>query len=177
MKKRVMLLVLAGILSIAMSYAQTVTKSANGAIIDASVIPHTKVKKAKSTDGTNNTLGLNWVNNIGSAVNNEKVYYKLEVYKSDDNTSSNWLTAVNLCKDLPVDGSGWRLPTQRELMLIWVLKPELENIGGFVSFSANSYWSATEDYAKLSWVVDISTGFMRGENKANGYRARCVRDL
>lgn len=177
MKKRVMLLVLVWILSTMMSYAQTVTKSANGAIIDASAIPHTKVKKARSTDGTNNTMGSNTAANIGSAVSNEKVYYKLEVHKSNNSTSSNWLAAVNLCKGLSVDGGGWRLPTQRELMLIWVLKPELEKIGDFAPFASFPYWSSTEFSYLSSCNVYFSNGETFNYKKNDTCSVRCVRDL
>jgi len=177
MKKRVMLLVLIGILSTTVSYAQKVTWSANGAIIDASAIPHTKVKKARSTDGTNSTMGSNTVANIGSAISDEKVYYKLEVHNKD--VRSDWLSAVNMCKYLSVDGGGWRLPTLRELILMWVLKPELEKTGNF-SFSASYYWCATEPstYPENSWYVNFSSGRTSSYYKVdNSSRARCVRDL
>lgn len=178
MKKRVILLVLIGILSTTVSYAQKVTQTSYGAIIDASAIPHTKVKKARSTDGLNSTMGSNTVANIGSAISNEKVYYKLEVYYAD--FGMNWLSAVNLCRDLSVNGGGWRLPTLRELILMWVLKPELEKIGAF-SFGARTFWSATEFNNGNSWYVDFSSGGTNASYKtsgeAYGRRARCVRDL
>ena len=179
MKKRVMLLVLVGILSTMMSYAQTVTKSANGAIIDASAIPHTKVKKARGTDGTNSTMGSNTAANIGSAVSNERVYYKFEVYKADNYTGKDWFSAVNLCKDLLVDGGGWRLPTQREFMLMWVLKPELHKIGDFVPFSNLFYRSATErEGSANSWLMNPYDGYTAPNyGKTNRYLVRCVRDL
>lgn len=178
MKKRVILVVFVGILSTTMSYAQKVTQSADGAIIDASgMLNTTTTRKATGTDGTSYTSGSNTDGNIGSAVSNEKVYYKFEVYKSDNSTGSDWLSAVNLCKDLTVDGGGWRLPTQRELMLIWVLKPELAKITGFISFNAYSYWNSTERDGYQGWYVNFNNGYTIENQKYNSYRVRCVRDL
>lgn len=174
MKKKVMLLVLVGILSTTVSYAQKVTRSANGAIIDASAIPHTTVKKARSTDATDASLGSNTAANIGSKVSNEKVYVKFEVYKS--NNSGRWLHMVNQCKNSTVDGGGWRMPTYRELRLMWVLKPELEKIEGFVSFS-DSYWSATEFNADRSYVVSFTSGHVTLGDRYANYVTRCIRDL
>lgn len=181
MKEKVILLVLVGILFTTVSYAQKVTQSVNGAIIDASAIPHTTVKKAISTDGTNNTMGSNTAANIGSSDSDAKVYVKFEVYKSDNSTGSNWLAAVNLCKNLTVGSGDWRLPTRRELMLMWVLKPELEKIGDFVSFSTTlePYWSATEYSPDDSWYVTFANGKTYHDKKTYSYYrgVRCVRDL
>lgn len=173
-----MLLVLVGILSTTVSYAQKVTQSANGAIIDASAIPHTTVKKARSTDGTNNTKGSNTAANIGSDVSDEKVYVKFEVYKSN-NINYDWLTMLNSCKDLAVDGGGWRTPTRRELLLMWVLKPELNKIEGFDSLE-NYYWCATEFGAGNIIYVNLANGysnFSKKEGKDVYNRTRCIRDL
>lgn len=174
MKKKIMLLVLVGILSTTVSYAQKVTRSANGAIIDASAIPHTTVKKARSTDATNASLGSNTAANIGSKVSNEKVYVKFEVYKS--NNIGMWLSMVNQCKNSTVDGGGWRMPTYRELRLMCVLKPELEKIEGFVPFS-NSYWSATEFNADGSYIVRFTNGHADIGDRYANYVTRCIRDL
>ena len=52
-------------LTVAAGYAQEVVKENGKIIIDASAIRHTKVKKARATDGTNARLGtddaLNYV--------------------------------------------------------------------------------------------------------------------
>lgn len=180
MKKRVILLVLVGILSTTMCYAQKVAKGPNGAIIDASAIPHTKVKKARGTDSVEtNEGGINGTNtagNLSSAVSNEKVYYKFEVY-ARDLESRRWFPAINLCKDLTVDGGNWRMPTYRELVLMWVLKPELEQIEGFVPFRNEPYWSATESINWLCWIVDFQNGKVFLNSKDYNGETRCVRDL
>ena len=54
-------------LTVAAGYAQEVVKENGKIIIDASAIRHTKVKKARATDGTNARLGTDDETNIGSA--------------------------------------------------------------------------------------------------------------
>ena len=78
-------------------------------IIDASAIPHTRVKKARATDGNNITRGTNTAANISSVVSDDKVYYKFEL--SRERFTGFWLFAVNRCRNLTDDGGGWRLPT------------------------------------------------------------------
>lgn len=79
----------------------------------------------------------------------------------------------------------WRLPTQRELMLIWILKAPLESIGSaFNHLNADPthspYWSGTESStsSQSSWFVDFSWGDvnMAGAHK-DKRRVRCVRDM
>ena len=75
------------------------------------------------------------------------------------------------------DKTGWRLPTIRELRLIYALRSELTSAN---LPSSNGYLSATDgrsnsDYA---WVVYFSGGGSNaGANKSSNYRVRCVRDL
>ena len=61
-------------LTVATGYAQEVVKENGKIIIDASAIRHTKVKKARATDGTNARLGTDDETNIGSAASDEQVY-------------------------------------------------------------------------------------------------------
>ena len=99
-------------LTVAAGYAQEVVKENGKIIIDASAIRHTKVKKARATDGTNARLGTDDETNIGSAASDEQVYYRFEL--SAARFSATWINAVNRCRNLADDGGGWRLPTLQE---------------------------------------------------------------
>lgn len=95
---------------------------------------------------------------------------KFEVYASDNSTSSTWTAAPNKCP------SGWRLPTQRELMLMYVMKDQLT---GITSFTGYTYWSATE-YSGASgnaWFVTFSNGRTYSNAEAGSLYVRCIRDL
>lgn len=191
MKNRIMLLILVGIIFTITGYAQKIIKSAHGAIIEATGIPHTKTKKARETDGTNTVEGSNTATNIGSYVSDELVYYKFEVYGTDSD-KVDWLSAINLCKDLSVDGGGWRLPTRRELVLIWLLRAELEVLGG-LTLSDAYYMSATEfrtrgEPNRHYWRVNFD--YLRGNYRnvtvleytgkqqwGSTSLIRCIRDL
>ena len=94
-------------LTVATGYAQEVVKENGKIIIDASAIRHTKVKKARATDGTNARLGTDDETNIGSAASDEQVYYRFEL--SAARFSATWINAVNRCRNLADDGE----PTPR----------------------------------------------------------------
>lgn len=76
---------------------------------------------------------------------------------------------------------GWRLPTQRELMLIWLFRKGINAIYSTppANTLANSkYWSATEYEGDKAWYMDFSatapqSGF---ESKVTALNFRCVRD-
>lgn len=199
-KKRVMkrnltlALFVAGCLMTVNCYAQKVIVEGNKVIVDASALRNmTTEKKATGTDGTAWVKGSNNASNIGSQVSNEKVYYKFEVSKVDNTNDKSdywggldWVDAVNLCKDLNLDGTGWRLPTQRELQLIHILRWELEARAqeGFTEFAPGtprSYWSATEysesSAAVLSFETSITLLYSSFSGKSGKLSVRCIREL
>lgn len=80
----------------------------------------------------------------------------------------------------------WRLPTQRELMLIWTLLPQIEALGlsvwsPFRTFSNAYYWSATEQGAQNAYDVNFMDGRCAASQKDLGSYGiqvgRCVRDI
>lgn len=107
---------------------------------------------------------------------NATVYKRFAVSKADNSTSSTWFNAFTVCSGL---GAGWRLPTQRELQLIWILHNELKKANGFNPFIANSYWSATEDssFSDGSWNVSFLNGNTSTSYKNYDIRVRCLREL
>lgn len=181
--KTVLTAVAAVMLSVG-GYAQTVTKSEKGAMIDCSALKSdgfTKAHKARTTFGTNNnnTSIKENATDIASRVSNDKIYYKFEVHGTSNSTSmaAGWREAIDLCAGL-YGGLEWRLPTQRELMLIYVLHPELKEVTDFEPFDAYYYWSATQSEAYTSWDVDFSSGYTSTRSKIyNGNRVRCVREI
>lgn len=104
---------------------------------------------------------------------NAKVYKRFAVYKSINGLSINWVNALTLCNAIP----GWRLPTQRELMLMWVLNNELAKTIGFSPFLDGSYWGTTENNPNEGWVVGFTTGTTTAVDKTTLRGARCVREL
>lgn len=163
------------------SHGQKVIKDNNSRIIiDSRNMPPTTITaipKTRITNGTNSNLGSTTIDNLGSAINNGKVYHYLEVSKADMSTSADWLTAVNTCTTATTDGGGWRLPTQRELMLIWILRKKLEKTEGFTPFVDIYYWGSTESNGSNGWFVGFNSGGTSGSDKKLEYRVRCVRDI
>jgi hypothetical protein len=99
--------------------------------------------------------------------------------------TASWDKAENYCKELIIDGeSGWRVPTQRELLTLldFGKKPLINN--SFSSARDGRFWSSTEypaDRESYAYFVDFSTGFSAEYNnrevfnKSNGYSVRCVK--
>ncbi|HKL60268.1 MAG TPA: DUF1566 domain-containing protein, partial [Sphaerochaeta sp.] len=84
--------------------------------------------------------------------------------------------AAKLCSDLKLTKDGvvyadWYLPSKDELNQMYrnLLK---KGIGGF---SANYYWSSSEDYAYAAWNQDFHNGSQYYSNRSSGSRVRPVR--
>ena len=77
-----------------------------------------------------------------------------------DQGSSNWFIANDLLSNPALhDGDGkefsdWRLPTIRELNLMYLVYTN----GNGASLNPTSYWSSTEDNVFPSWVQDFVNG-------------------
>lgn len=176
--KRLLIVLMASVLGLPGVYAQKVVVDGTKVIIDASAISHTTTKKPRTTTGTNSTSCTQSTSDIASNANNEKVYKKFEVSTTDNSTHSQWREAVDICADLATDGGGWRLPTQRELMLMWVLNSELRLTSGFTPFGPYGFWSATEGNTSSSWFVDFNFGNTYYDGGKVVYnRVRCVREI
>ena len=174
------IVIILGCLMVTGSYAQKVVMEGGRGIIDSSALRNsTKVKKARDTDGTDTTLGTNDATNIGSKVSNETVYYKFEVSKIDNMGAAPWHQMIGQCRDLSTNGTGWRMPTQRELLLMYIMRRELQAQPGFTAFFDNTiYWSATEETDQTAGTVSFRRGGPSVSFKGNGAgRLRCVRDL
>lgn len=128
---------------------------------------------------------------------------KFRVQKSNPGQKT-WSDAMSYCDNLTEEGySDWRLPSQRELMMIWLLggssnvtsgdkndtgvgsaskpvnTPYLYQQSGFTAFSAGCYWSASEYSSRsgYAWYLYFSDGYSTSNTKttASAY-VRCVRD-
>ncbi|WP_304251301.1 hypothetical protein [Parabacteroides gordonii] len=82
-------------------------------------------------------------------------------------------------------GQRWRLPTQREMMLVWILQTSLIR-QGYPPFREEGYWTATEsrydaaDDAAIGIFMHRSgnaSGAATGRTKANQSPIRCIRDM
>ena len=154
----------------------TATRSANGTsfIIECKGMPeasYTKTAKPTTQD------------ELKTAETNKKVAYKFEVANEDltsggsgtwTDGKTNWENAyaVAIAKS-----DGWRLPTQRELMLIWLMQTTLVDKLGFTSFASNGYWSASEANSGNAWCVNFNNGSTFTDYKAYDSRVRLVRDI
>lgn len=109
-----------------------------------------------------------------------KVSAKFQVASTDASTSSAWANAYTLCKSYSTGAAAgsWRVPTQKELMLMWMFKSKLTGCGNIVTTSGD-FWSSTENSnnASNAWSVYFSTGSTPSYGKPGDSSVRCVRDL
>lgn len=138
-----------------------------------------------------------------------KVASKLEVSKFATDAGQwvrrDWDKAHDYCQGLEEDGkTDWRMPTQRELMLLYIMNDQLSDAyklrtgkdeQGFNPDNNDKhpelgqhiyYWSGTEDRTasgeetETAWSVcfctDLNPGKTEGYGKVNENFVRCVRD-
>ncbi|WP_419510723.1 hypothetical protein [Alistipes sp.] len=139
--------------------------------------------------GANNTKDYNLKRNIhytvtttitGQAKSDTRITRTPENYLdyTDEGTSMfaiatsdlgniNWTTAVSSC---PV---GWRVPTQMDLMLMWIYKGGL---GSETFRDDNVYWSSSSYDSSMKYYMSLGNGDMSCNAKNTRCYVRCVRD-
>ena len=174
--------------------SQTVTTVMGYPVIDLSALEplgavlSSSEASARRTEMNNQTPSNDKFLSVGVAVSGEngtwnaKMSRRYQVMGSDANSGSslNWVAAYTFCKDYASEGGKkgeWRLPTQNEFYMIFVLHSQLKSSSNFSAFSAFTYWSATESSAPYAWYVNFSSGSMNTSTKTNSNKVRCVRDL
>ena len=119
--------------------------------------------------------------NMTNGLFNQTVYHRLEIAPTDSGSYMDWAAAVIHCRSTTINGSsGWRLPTQRELMYMWIFRDPINTLSiplGGTSFSSNYYWSSTEDYGTFAWIVFFPNGDTYLSYKTSTNLVRCVREL
>ena len=99
------------------------------------------------------------------------------VVAMQDQGSSKWYEANDLLSNPSnhdADGKeflDWRLPTKRELNLMYVVY----NNGNGASLNANVYWSSTEGNRDNAWIQVINYGTQNMNDKSQVYNVRAVR--
>lgn len=134
---------------------------------------------------------------IGDNMNvNDKVPFRF-IIAPEDGTNATWAGAMGLNtaanSNLAPDGdaattgcakysttefpSGWRLPTQREMMLMWLFRGGINVIYPSAQLSGQ-YWSATENSMNQAWYLEFNPTApeSRAYGKTTNYKYRCVRD-
>ena len=79
-----------------------------------------------------------------------------------------WQQAMDL---MPLLGDGWRLPTDKELNLLYINKAA---IGGFIAYF---YWSSSAYDATYAWYEYFNAGNQYIFIKTNPFYVRCVKSL
>jgi hypothetical protein len=100
--------------------------------------------------------------------NIEHLNLPFEVAEKDLPGIYQWQQAMDL---MPLLEDGWRLPTDKELNLLYINK---DVVGGF---AALIYWSSSEYDSTNAWGQSFSNGNQYNVDKTVTYYVRCVRDF
>lgn len=102
--------------------------------------------------------------------NLNKPFKRFEVEKVH-RYGGDWATAMTDCP------AGWRLPNQKELMLIYIMRDLLTDAG--VSDRFSNFWSSTlrKSDGTQAWMVDLFSGLVMNAPKTNLCSVRCVREV
>jgi hypothetical protein len=99
------------------------------------------------------------------------------VVAMQDQGNSNWYGASNLLSNPSKhDAAGkefldWRLPTKRELALMYVVY----NNGNAARLNTSTYWSSTELDNSSAWVHNFLYNVQASDNKSGTFNVRAVR--
>lgn len=90
-------------------------------------------------------------------------------------TWKKWMVGTGPGTDGSKCPAGWRMPTQKDWMLLWIYNPGLGTAfrGSSVYFSADKYGG----YADAVWCLDIRYGRMYEVGDGTTNQIRCIRDL
>jgi hypothetical protein len=182
--KKIVMILFAGLLVSAGLQAQKVCIENGKVILDlteAAGMPAGAITNVSKTalyaDATPSNTAGPLTNNTTTGTINEKVFQKLEIAPSDLG-EMNWADAMAGCKN---KGQGWRLPAQRELLLMWIfieaLVEALPEVDGGATLSPVLYWGATESDVSAAWSMNFDTGVTLLSLKKNECLVRCVREV
>ena len=163
-------------------------RGGEGVGLPAAVVTSTKKYQGAAYDNPSvtSTLPSNLI--AGTNTTNVSVYELLEIAPRDMSSTGslvaagsvgddmNWVDAYTRCRNLTYNGTGWRLPTQRELMLLFIFKPAVDFLSG-TAFAAATYWHGNEINAGFNLPINFTNGFTPSSAKTVSHKARCVREL
>lgn len=85
----------------------------------------------------------------------------------------------NICSTLNENGKNWRLPNQKELFIIYILRNAIENTVSFPKFYDYFYVTGliSSTTERQQNKVDMANGNSSSGSPQSGYYIRCVRDV
>lgn len=148
--------------------AQKMYMESNKLILDCTPGSGFPQGAVETTMGQKVTAGNTGINET----KNKTVYQKLEIAQSSI-TSTTWSNAKTACSN---KGTGWRLPTQREMQLIAMFSPAIKGLLG-TDLTPNN-WTLMESSSSNAYYIDGS-GYSGTTNKTanSNLNARCVREI
>lgn len=166
MNKLIIITIMAvGSLGVTEVEAQYVEKNGANIFIDVQDMPA----------GTWSSNSLNSDHTENSPTNS--LFKRFEVAKSDESGTKLWAAAKTACANR---GYGWRLPTQKELQLVLIMKDMLIRAGAN-SFAGGGalYYTGTTFYSDntMAFVLNMGDNLTLSIYKASSLTVRCIREV
>lgn len=159
--------------------------------------------RAKDEDGGSTIRHTESKGNGENIAVNDKVPYRFIIAPTDGSDNLSWSDAMGL-KQVSASGNlnpggepmnpakgcaayetpefpkgSWRLPTQREMMLMWLFRTGINATYTSGSLTQSDYWTATEANELDAWfmsVSDTNPQMKTGLKSSSTQKYRCVRD-
>ena len=189
MKKLILLAAVACLAAVTTARAQKVYTEGTSIVLDLSVaagmpagVVTTTHKVFPVPDPDIGNIQVWSKDNLESGLLNQTVYHKLEIAKSDlDAAAVHWRAAVIDCREKTIQGkTGWRLPTQRELLYMLIFKTAIVGEGADAFANNTNYWSVTEHNGTAAYILGLGeSGYLAADGIKGSmtWRARCVREM
>lgn len=180
MKQLFILLLCVGCTLPATSMAQKMYMESGVIILDLTDLPPNAITSVHKYVGFTPDASVLGTENSELGAINATMFHKIEIDAADATASRTaWVDAFNLCKS---KGTNWRLPTQRELQVIFIFKPAIDSLqGGTSTFDSTYgyYWTATENsqVGNASWYVKFVDGMTSTQGKTVTNLVRCIREV
>ena len=100
------------------------------------------------------------------------------IWQKEYLTDKTWLEALQHCKDSTYAGySDWRLPNKNELASLLNNDKSNAPYSDFPDIPSGYFWSSSSSLANISvaWTLNLSMGYVNGDNKPNAHDLMCVR--
>ena len=100
------------------------------------------------------------------------------IWQKEYLTDKTWLEALQHCKDSTYAGySDWRLPNKNELASLLNNDKSNAPYSDFPDIPSGYFWSSSTSLANISvaWTLNLSMGYVNGDNKPNAHDLMCVR--
>ncbi|MGL5317437.1 MAG: hypothetical protein ACRC9Q_01860, partial [Bacteroidales bacterium] len=147
---------------------------------DAELLSSVKIEPTESGYIVNSsTFYSSSIKSVPNLPTNTEMAQKFEIYNEEPGSVS-FVGAINYCSSIPSTSGNWRLPTQKEIVLMSIYQDEFKSKPNFTPIAKKSYFSSNSLLISTNFifVMDFLTGGVESHSKED-FKAnvRCVKSV